>query len=44
MRDRKGAFEPVAKHQRTPQSPGDAELGRIVIDELAFALARDGTG
>jgi hypothetical protein len=44
MRDRKSAFEPVAKHQRTLESPADAELGRIVIDELAFALPRDGTG
>jgi hypothetical protein len=44
MRDRKGAFEPVAERERMLQSPSDAELGRVVMDELAFALARDGTG
>ena len=43
VRGPKGAFVPVAERHRTLQSPTDAELGRLVMDELAFALARDGT-
>jgi hypothetical protein len=38
----KGSFEAVAERERTLLSPNDADLGRIVMDELAFALARDG--
>ena len=41
-RGAKGSFMRDTGRDRTLQSPSDAELGRLVVDELAFALARDG--
>ena len=42
VRTAKGSFERETGRDRTLQSPSDAELGRLVMDELVFALARDG--
>lgn len=39
----KVSFAPMPGRERELTSPTDAELGRLVMDELAFALARDGT-
>jgi hypothetical protein len=42
IRDRANAFAPVAERERVLLSPSDDELGRLVADELNFALHRDG--
>ena len=44
VRTDKGAFARATGRDHTLQAPSDAELGRLVMDELAFALARDGEG
>lgn len=41
VRTGRNAFDPVTERERTLYSPSDAELGRLVLDELAFALERD---